>query len=303
MKHFLFLTTAFLFLLFLCSESLAFSVSLPNTEINIKPNVYSIGTDYSDYDDPDNPAYSKTGDPTSFSGFDYGGAGSGGTNTYGFLSIATLQWDSNNDGVWENFWSQTEDEWIIGHFWGLSDNQLIYNEDDNIFRFNEIGGHINLYKSTTGLDLTAAPNPVPDYDGLLDSELPDWNIWNGYGDMGDLWLSADFTPGTLIGDSTTTYTEILTGLTLPPSGTTNAYLDVTGGSVGERLDTDGFITGIGTKADLDMSVDLTGNQTQSGWNIGEDPVLANVVPEPTTLILFGLGLLGFAGIARKKLKK
>jgi|GEM_PF-634321 hypothetical protein len=302
MKHFLFLSTAFLFLLFLCTESFAFSVALPNGPLNIKLNTYSIGTDYSDYDNPDNPAYSETGNPASFTGFDYGGAGSGGTNTYGLLSLSSIQTDSNNDGVWENVWSQTAGEYIIGHFWGLSDNQFLYNQDSGQYRFNEIGGYVNLYKSTTGLTTASGPMPVPDYDGLLDSEMPDWNLWNGYGD-GDLWVSADFTPGVIIGDSVTTYTEALDTFTLPASGSSNAFLNVTGGLVAALLDTNGFTTGIGTDADLDMSVDITGNQNNSGWNLGEDPIKANVVPEPTTLILFGLGLLGFAGIARKKLNK
>ncbi|MDY0360352.1 MAG: PEP-CTERM sorting domain-containing protein [Desulforegulaceae bacterium] len=291
-KNILFLL-CIMFSIFLCTSVYAFSISLPQGPINIKANVYSIGTDYSNENDLTNPAF--TGPDF---GFNYGGSGTGGTNTYGLISITSIQIDSNNDGGWENYWSQTTGEWIVGYFWGLSDNELF--ATDSGYTVNEVGGYVNLYKSTTGLDIATGPTVTPDYDGLTDLEMPDWTVWNATGDN-NLWLSADFTPGVVIGDTYTTYTEDINGLTFPYSGSSNAFLDVTGGSMMTALDSDAMPTGIGTFADLDMNVVITGNATPSGWNIGEDPINATVVPEPSTLIFFGLGLLGFAGLARKKI--
>jgi len=81
------------------------------------------------------------------------------------------------------------------------------------------------------------------------------------------------------------------------SASGDTYADVTGGDYGWLFDTNSITGG------HDFNLGFHGNGPGSwGWSADTfDPAFGRTaVPEPTTFALFGLGLLGMAGIVRRK---
>lgn len=136
------------------------------------------------------------------------------------------------------------------------------------------GGSVNLYVDSTSdinpfdlSTLTAASTTV---------ELDDL-----------LWLSLDIS-GTFIG---TSFGNILAGI---------GYLDVTGGLAADYFDSnsiDNFSTGL--RSDVSFTTSFSQVQNLLSAN-GSGNFSGRSIPEPTSLAIFGLGLLGLAGAARRK---
>ncbi len=112
-----------------------------------------------------------------------------------------------------------------------------------------------------------------------------------YADASDdlLWLELDAVVNPLAGDGA--------GSTIDVAGTVvgglnaNAYFDVVGGAAASNFDTDGELFG----SDLAYSATRNAGQDTGGFIIN-----GNSIPEPTSLAIFGLGILGLAGAARRK---
>lgn len=86
----------------------------------------------------------------------------------------------------------------------------------------------------------------------------------------------------------------------PPVGHGAGYLDVLpGGAVGSLLDTDGFPTAFGNRdAFFEFNFRIPGS---GGFQLNsDDPFLGHAVPEPTTMLLFGMGALGLVTRLRRK---
>jgi len=219
---------------------------------------------------------------------DHGGAGSGMVDSYGIVRVSVIQGLNPITHNWTNLWSSSATESLEGLFWGLSDDKV--NLDANgAGTIYSVGGKIELYLDTTeNLDPSAGPQ-VPGAVGWKPADL--YNATDG-----TLFLSADFVPGIVTGDLTTSYAQQINAITQPISGHGNAYLNITGGSHAAMFNSDEFLGG---SADLFLSTEFTGPGPYDWTATSTDPVLGTVVPEPASMLLFGIGMLGFATFKKK----
>jgi hypothetical protein len=191
---------------------------------------------------------------------------------------------------------------------------------------NFTGGRVAFYLDTSpeGTDEEHIINPVATPAPL--EWVEDSATWGGAGmdgytnvnlladgvtaDPGStLWLLGDFLPVDVLGTTLTYVVNLSTGLGSSAGG----FVNLIGGS-----ELGLFTQGIGTTplgADYDMSFQYTTSQDPDNfyytstfaddglWQISSsDPVRANVVPEPATLSLLGLGVIGLIARRRKRSK-
>ncbi len=175
-------------------------------------------------------------------------------------------------------------------FWGFDDDSIAV--PDTTFgntTIGSVGGYAEIWMDTS-----------PDFDASLGaagrSDGGDPSHYDGVTDDGTLLLA--LSPVAQNAADHTLITSFNFG-TLTGSGT--MYLDVTGGAWASQFDTDGELF------DSDVFFQFTSNANTGGEAVGDWTVRgdgrgeANIIPEPTTMLMFGVGMLG-AGVVRRKRK-
>lgn len=151
------------------------------------------------------------------------------------------------------------------------------------------GSHIFNERSTmngtfrvTGSNASISMNQIGGGNGTFDFVFDAVGVSGVYGNLSFPWLSIGATSVTVDGSS---YTGGAASFTL-----------INGNEHGNTPDASNFtISGLGDEG-VGWTLDITNNPGGSG--LGNDTVILNVIPEPSTTILLGLG--GLALILRRK---
>lgn len=214
-------------------------------------------------------------------------------DTMGIFSVALITRISDNSV----FWQKGSGQYLTGVFGNLADHEVNSGciGTSCSTNANSTGGTWALYMNGVDYNPTLGPlvGPGKDLNALMYPGITG----------GSAWLSGVFATGAIAGDTTTTYTSLYNNKTLAGQG--QSYLDVTGGSAKTQFDTNSLTDQNGKKRDLFMDItfnDADGAASKIGWTVtSAGQIKGQAVPEPGTMALAGLALLG-AGLASRRRK-
>lgn len=197
-----------------------------------------------------------------------------------------VNFSSINDTLGNVFWAAgLSGSQLTGIFSGLIVDSISTDASGSEIKFT--GGTLSIYNVANGTFNPAATDPAHQVCGST-------------GVCPAAWLTFNFVPGIIPGDTTTTLFSTVTSITAPLSGTGDGKLMISGGTAASH-----FAPNFSLQSNLQScpttDPDFQGNCQKAGNYpiVSFDPLIGRTVPEPTMLMLIGIGFAGL-GWGRRK---